>query len=191
MPEIVILPPQENWLNEFQEEARAIREALGDTALAIHHIGSTSVPAMPAKDVLDMQITVKDLALVEGFRGKLEALGFRYREHIHNDHCPLGMELAEAELAKRVFRKEERRINCHIRVHNTFNQRYALLCRDYLRANAMAANAYAEIKQQLAHYFPDDVEAYYAIKDPVFDVIMAGAFHWAEATAWQPAASDA
>ena len=54
----------------------------------------------------------------------------------------------------------------------------------------MAANAYAEIKHQLARYFSEDVKAYYNIKDPVFDVIMSGAFEWAEYTKWTTPESD-
>ena len=70
------------------------------------------------------------------------------------------------------------------------NQRYALLCRDYLRSQPRAADAYGEIKAQLAGYFPNDADAYYAIKDPVFDVLMAGAEVWAATTHWREPPSD-
>lgn len=81
--------------------------------------------------------------------------------------------------------------NLHVRVAGRFNQRYALLCRDYLRAQPMAANACAEIKRQLAQRFPGDVESYFAAKDPVFDVIMAGARVWAESVGWEVPVTDA
>ena len=66
------------------------------------------------------------------------------------------------------------------------NQRYALLFRDYLRAHPNSAATIALIKQQLAHYHADDVDAYYNIKDPVYDLIWDAAQAWAEQSDWQP-----
>ena len=58
------------------------------------------------------------------------------------------------------------------------------LCRDFLRSHPVAAQAYAQVKQQLALRFPDDEDAYYDIKDPVFDIIVEGAEEWALRTNW-------
>lgn len=186
---IEILPYKPSWPLEFQDFAQELKAALGATALAIHHIGSTSVPGLAAKDIIDIQVSVAsfDAILLEKFK----SLDLLYREDIQNDHCPPGMVLKPGELEKRYFQQVQRPINIHVRSEGRFNQRYALLCRDYLRTHSMAANAYAEIKQQLAHYFPDDAEAYYAIKDPVFDVVMAAACEWSELSNWKPADSDA
>jgi GrpB-like predicted nucleotidyltransferase (UPF0157 family) len=75
-------------------------------------------------------------------------------------------------------------------VQGRFNQRYALLCRDYLRTHPGAANAYGAIKIALARLHPNDQDAYYDVKDPVFDVIMAGAEDWAAQTNWSVPPSD-
>ena len=101
------------------------------------------------------------------------------------------MRLAEVELEKRYFRGVGRRVHLHVREQGRFNQRYALICRDYLRCHPLAADAYLQVKRQLARHFLDDVGAYYDVKDPVFDVLMAGAFDWAEAGGWAQGASDA
>lgn len=186
---IIITPYQDRWLADFKTIAASIRAVAGSDALAIHHIGSTSVPGLAAKDIIDIQLTVTDFSLP--FRAGLESLGFNYRDSIQRDHTPPGMQLTAAELEKRYFNRPLPATNLHIRIEGHFNQRYPLLCRDYLRATPMARHAYAEIKRQLAHYFPTNNDAYYAIKDPVFDVIMAGAFVWAEQTAWQPPPTDA
>ena len=77
-----------------------------------------------------------------------------------------------------------------MRVAGRANQRYAMLFRDYLRANAAMADAYGQVELALAAHHADDVEAYYAIKDPVCDVIMGGAEGWAAATGWVPGPSD-
>jgi len=111
-------------------------------------------------------------------------------EDIDHDHCPKGFDLDPKELEKRYVQNTDRPMNIHIRAQGRFNQRYALLCRDYLRTHNMAAHAYAEVKTQLAAYFPNNAEAYYDVKDPVFDIIMAAAFDWAEVTEWQLPESD-
>jgi GrpB-like predicted nucleotidyltransferase (UPF0157 family) len=115
------------------------------------------------------------------------------RQEWTRDHRPPGMNLSDVELEKRAFTEPagERRANVHVRAEGRFNQRYALLCRDYLRAHPAAAGAYADVKRALTGIVGDDIDAFYAVKDPVFDIIMAGADEWAAATAWRPGPSDA
>lgn len=185
---IVIVPYRAAWPAEFQALGARLRGALGDRAQAIHHIGSTSVPGLAAKDHLDVQVTVADLAV--DLAPALAPIGFVPRPNL-SDHLPPGLTLAPAELEKRLFKHAEPPINLHVRVAGRFNQRYPLLFRDYLRAVPLAAAAYGEIKVQLARHFPADVDAYYDIKDPVCDALMAGALGWAEATGWAPGPSDA
>lgn len=173
---IEIVAYHSHWPEEYQEIALQLKNALGEHALAIDHIGSTSIPGLPAKDVIDVQVTVASLDLL--LQPALEQLGYTRKEHL-TDHRPPGRDdLAAEELQKHFYFRNNRRINLHVRVAGRFNQRYALLCRDYLLTHPRAAAAYAEIKQQLAKYFPDNADAYYDIKDPVFDLIMEGAYEW-------------
>jgi GrpB-like predicted nucleotidyltransferase (UPF0157 family) len=185
---IEIVDDRPAWPVEFVSLGARLRRQMRETALAIHHIGSTAVPGLAAKNVIDIQATVADLNALPA--AAIEAAGFKLR-NIRTDHLPPGMILPPEQLEKRFFAGTERSANLHIRGRGRFNQRYPLLCRDYLRAHPDAAAAYAEIKRQLARRFADDADAYYDIKDPVFDVIMAGARAWAERTAWQEPASDA
>ncbi len=190
MIEIVAYNP--SWPLEFERIGSSLRAALGDAALAIHHIGSTAVPGLAAKDVIDVQVTVSSLD--DGsLRSALERTGLVWLDRIARDHTPPGMQLPDAELEKRYAKAPEsgRATHVHVRAEGRWNQRYPLLCRDYLRSHAGAANAYAEIKRQLARYFPDNSEAYYDIKDPVFDAIMTGAEDWAKFTNWTPGETDA
>jgi GrpB-like predicted nucleotidyltransferase (UPF0157 family) len=191
VPQIQIIDYQTRWPHEFQNIGSSLREALGDTALAIHHIGSTSVPGLAAKDVIDVQITVADLEHPR-LRPGLESVGLICRMLMHHDHVPPGMTLEALQLEK-FFAADlnPRRTNVHVRVEGRFNQRYALLCRDYLRAHDGTRDAYAEVKRQLAKHFPDNADAYYDIKDPAFDLFMSGAWEWAEFVGWQPGRSDA
>lgn len=192
MPNIAIIPHQPRWLEEFQTIGSSLRAVLGDAALGIHHIGSTSVAGLTAKDIIDVQITVADLERPD-LQAALERLGLTWREGVVVDHCPPGMTLEKSELEKRFAKALPplRPVHVHIRVAGRFNQRYALLCRDYLRTHAGTRAAYGEVKRQLARYFPDDQVPYYDIKNPAFDLFMAGAWEWAAWTGWQLSASDA
>ncbi|MEZ0327420.1 MAG: GrpB family protein [Fimbriimonas sp.] len=183
------MPYKSTWSGEFAFLGRRIRNAVGELGSEIHHIGSTSVPGLPAKDVVDIQLTVSDL--YAPIQAPLEQAGFKRSTKLLVDHCPPGLTLNQNELAKQVYGFEGRRVHLHVRKAGQFNQRYALLCRDFLRSHPLAAAAYGEIKQQLARYFPDDVEAYYDVKDPVFDVLMAGAEEWALRVEWKSPPSDA
>jgi GrpB-like predicted nucleotidyltransferase (UPF0157 family) len=185
---IKIVDYQPTWPAEFAALGERLRRHMREAALAIHHIGSTAVAGLAAKDVIDIQVTVADLGSLPS--AAIEAAGFKLRD-IHTDHLPPGMSLLPEQLEKRFFAGVDRSTNLHVRVRGRFNQRYALICRDYLRAHPAAAAPYAEIKRQLARRFPNDADAYYDIKDPVFDVIMAGAGEWAERTSWQEPVSDA
>jgi GrpB-like predicted nucleotidyltransferase (UPF0157 family) len=182
---IQIIPYQSRWPGEFRALGAELRAALGPRALAIHHIGSTSVPGLAAKDIIDIQVTVAELE-----PSLTPPAGYEPTSYT-TDHCPPGLTLAAHELEKRYFRSPKKRVHLHVRTQGAFNQRYALLFRDFLRANEMARNAYGEIKIQLAKHFPENVEASYDVKDPVCDALMVGANEWAARSNWKPGATDA
>ena len=159
-------------------------------ALRIDHIGSTSVPGLGAKDVIDIQITVQ--ALTPEVRQRLVEAGYERREDIRHDHVPLGEDDDPGLWAKIFFNQPagQRRANIHVRVAGNPNQRYPLLFRDYLRAHPNSARTVERIKRQLARYHADDVEAYYDIKDPVYDLIWDAAQDWARHTGWRARLTD-
>lgn len=183
---IVIDPYDERWPAEFTVLAGVLHDALGDVAVRIDHIGSTSVPSLAAKDIIDIQVSVDDLGdprLVPAF----ERLGATATD-ITTDHVPPGDRNGPTAWAKRYFRAPGswRPTHLHVRATGSANGRYALLFRDYLRHSRAAAAAYAQVKVALARLHPDDVDAYYAVKDPVCDVVMDAAERWATEVAWTP-----
>ena len=129
---IVIQNYNPAWSLEFQAIQTALAKILKPLALRIDHIGSTSVPGLGAKDVIDIQVTVKELT--PEIRQRLVSAGYEYCEAYTHDHVPLGEDDDPRLWAKFVFcePKGQRRANVHVRIDGNPNQRYALLFRDYL-----------------------------------------------------------
>jgi GrpB-like predicted nucleotidyltransferase (UPF0157 family) len=188
MPEIVDYKP--NWPAEFAAIAGTLRHALGDLALRIDHIGSTSVPGLAAKDIIDIQITVA--ALDPEILAVLSALGYVRPAGIWGDHRPPNTTGPDSDWQKLYLNEPpgQRLTNTHMRVLGRPNQRYPLLFRDYLRAHPATAAAYAELKRRLARELADP-QTYPDVKDPAVDLIYFAAEDWAAVTGWQMGPSDA
>jgi GrpB-like predicted nucleotidyltransferase (UPF0157 family) len=186
---IEIVPYHNEWPEEFRAIAARLRAELGSLALRIDHIGSTSVIDLAAKDKIDIQVTVA--ALSPAVEQALNRAGYARNLAVDSDHIPPG-ESDPARWRKWYFRQGEgmRATHIHVRLDGLPNQRYPLLFRDYLRAHSQSAEAYARVKQQLARFHADDIDAFCDIKDPVCDLILFAAEEWAESTAWQPGPSD-
>ena len=193
MPRIEIVPYDKRWPEEFATIAKALRETFGYIAVRIDHIGSTSVPGLAAKDVIDLQLTVREIDR-ELFAPHAAAAGFSVDPELRNDHVPPGESNDDpAEWTKAWLHpaRPMRRNHVHVRQAGRANQRYPLLFRDYLRANPGAAESYRLIKVALARLHPDDMDAYYDVKDPVCDLIIDSAERWAKDTSWTLGPSDA
>ena len=183
---IVIHPYDKRWPAEFATVEGLLHDALGDVAVRIDHIGSKSVPGLAAKDIIDVQVSVSDLEDPR-LSPALEHMGATATD-ITRDHVPPGDESDPGEWEKRYFRPPTswRPTHLHVRATGRSNQRYALLFRDYLRHSSPAAAAYAEVKLALARLHPNDVAAYYEVKDPVCDLVMDAAQRWAADVNWSP-----
>jgi GrpB-like predicted nucleotidyltransferase (UPF0157 family) len=186
---IIIVPHQPAWQDEFRALGNELRQTMGDLALRVDHIGSTSVPGLAAKDVIDIQITVAKLD--DDVERVLNNAGYQRLAHIDRDHIPPGLDRAGEQWLKWFFKPASGRpVNLHVRLAGKLNQRYPLLFRDYLRTHEASALAYALVKSALARLHSNDIEAYYAVKDPVCDIIMIAAEAWASQTRWNLGASD-
>jgi len=185
---VVVLPYDEAWPLRAEAELRALTDALGDLVLHAAHIGSTSIPGMAAKNVLDLQLSVWDLdEAAAAFEGPLAGLGYT-RRPFERDHVPAGDESDPALWAKRYWNRRDHPggdVNLHVRVVGSPNERIALLFRDYLRAHPAAIASYGEFKQVLAGAV-GGLEPYTEVKDPVVDLVIAVAGEWASRVAWQP-----
>ena len=201
MIEIVTYDPR--WPAEFAAIATPLRTTLGELALRLDHIGSTSVPGLAAKDKIDIQVTVAGFQNADQLVEKFAALGYT-RFHfssdfaegsgpvLAHDHRPPLAHGPNTDWEKLFFipPASQRPTNVHVRAQGRANQRYPLLFRDYLRTHPLAVAAYAKVKETLARLRPNDVDFYYDIKDPVCDVIIEAAETWVQLTNWTMSASD-
>jgi len=177
---IEIAPCDPAWPQRFAQLGGEVRRALGDIALRIDHIGSTAVPGLAAKPVIDMQISVTSFEPLEAFKEPLEGLGYVYRAN-------------NTERTKRYFREPlgSPRTHIHVREAGSFSEQFALLFRDYLRAHPADAAEYAALKRHLARLRGDDRRAYTEAKVPFTWEIMCRADEWAQQHGWTPRPSDA
>ena len=141
---IAVVPYQSGWKDLFEREADLLRSALGEKALRIEHTGSTSIPGMAAKSIIDIMVAVVSLPEATDLIPALDALGYEYRPH---DTIPERM----------FFRKEP---SPQIRTHNLSLTplesgvwKNALAFRDYLRAHGQIAAEYADLKKRLAEVY--------------------------------------
>ncbi len=187
-----ILDPDPGWSDAFERVGMGLREILGGGAIRIDHIGSTSVPGLSAKDVIDVQVTVADDPMLDAVPALLEESGWTLFPDYRRDHQVPGASEAGEQWRKAFLREPsgERRVNLHVRVDGRANQRYALLFRDYLRQHPASAAAYGNFKRGLAKVAPS-LDSYPDLKDPACDLIYLAAEEWAAATGWSPGASDA
>ena len=156
MPQhIVVVDYDPLWPLLFRKEADAISRILGDNLVLIHHIGSTSVPFLAAKPIIDIMPVVKDLSGVDAVSEEFVKLGYEY--------------LGEFGIkGRRYLRKggQERTHQIHIfQMEDDVNISSHLAFRDYLRSHRDVAMEYAELKKDLAARFPYDIDGYCDGKD--------------------------
>lgn len=180
MPEpIIIVPYDSTWPALFVELGLALREILGDVALRIDHIGSTSIAGLAAKPVIDIQISVGSFEPLAAYQGPIESLGYVFRA-------------TNPDLTKRYFREKPgtRRTHIHVRRAGSWAEQFALLFRDYMRIHPEDAQRYAELKYRLAQTYRDDRTGYTEAKAPFIWEIIAKADRWGQATGWEPGLPD-
>ncbi|GAA2618049.1 GrpB family protein [Streptomyces axinellae] len=176
--EVIDYQPQ--WPTEFARLAGQLSEALDGRSAAIDHVGSTSVAGLPAKDCIDVQIRVESLDEVKDVT-LLAALGFRCRpEPWNRSEVSAGVHCRKLVFAPPAG---ARPCNVHLRESDGQNARYALLFRDFLRADELSRRAWGTFKRRLATSVPD-LMAYGQIKAPATDILMAAAESWAADSGW-------
>jgi len=165
---IELVPYTPEWEATFKVEATRLTHALEDTFLDMHHIGSTAIPGIVAKPIIDILPVVKDIQAVDRLTPSIEALGYEARGEF-------GMP------GRRFFTKREngkRTFNIHIFQEGHPDIERHLRFRNYMRDHPDEAAAYSDLKKELMSKFPDDMEQYCWGKEDFVKAIELKAFLW-------------
>jgi GrpB-like predicted nucleotidyltransferase (UPF0157 family) len=160
------------WAARFERWRARIAGALGATAMAIEHVGSTSVPGLHAKPIVDIQVSVAEPDGEDAYVPALASIGLqlRSRDSLHRFLRP--------------FRGHPREVHVHVCAAGSEWEREHLLLRDYLRAHPGAARTYGDTKRELAIRWRDDSVAYGEAKTTVILEALRSAQEWAARTRW-------
>jgi GrpB-like predicted nucleotidyltransferase (UPF0157 family) len=152
-----------DWAVLFEAEAHAIRRAAGGVSLKIEHVGSTAVPGLPAKPIVDIAIAIQSRDVIPALARILTAMGYLDR----GDKGADGGYILVKDSAPEV-----RIVFLHV-VEETDTQWHNYIAfRDVLRANETIRKQYAELKMQLAARFPNDRKSYTDGKDDFIGKIL-------------------
>jgi GrpB-like predicted nucleotidyltransferase (UPF0157 family) len=167
---IRVVPYDQDWPTRYDAETKRIRAALGELITSIHHIGSTAVPGLSAKPIIDILLEVSELAELDAQSPRMESLGYEAK--------------GEFGIAgRRYFRKDDelgmRSHQVHAFAATALQVARHIAFRDYLIEHAAVAREYAELKQRLAGQFPNDITSYTAGKASFVK------HHESEALAWR------
>ena len=139
-PTLEIVPYDPGWPGAFAAEQARISDALGPLALRIDHHGSTSVPGLAAKPIIDIQVSVARLEPMDTYRVPLERLGYVHVPHPDDAFAPFFHRPAAWPYTHHV----------HVVTAGGAEERATLAFRDYLREHPDVARAYESLKRQLA-----------------------------------------
>jgi len=160
--EVELVPYDPVWAEAYEQERAQIAAALGDLAVAVHHIGSTAVPGLDAKPVIDIMVVVRRLEDTAECIAPLQELGYSFIDYPQN-------------VDRRFFRKGFPRTH-HLHIVASGSQTLAdhVDFRDALRANPALRQAYQDLKHTLAEQFRDDRATYSEKKGSFIAEVVAG-----------------
>jgi GrpB-like predicted nucleotidyltransferase (UPF0157 family) len=165
---IVIVSYNPLWPQMFEEEAAKISAVFGTELISIHHIGSTSIPGLSAKPIIDIMPIVRSVETVDAFNPAMIELGYE----------PKG----ENGISGRRYFQKGGQLNRshHVHTYEATNPavKEHLDLRDYLIAHPDDARQYGELKEELALKFPHDIEGYINGKDAFVKEIIRRAAEW-------------
>ena len=152
-----LLPHDPEWAEQANREETRILKAVWPAIMEMHHVGSTAIPGISAKPIIDLVGIGPNLETIEGARPAIEALGYEW-------HGEYGLEgrrfctLTDKATGLRKFH-----LHCYAEGDHSIHRHLAF--RDYLRARPEMAEAYQQMKRRCAAKHPDDSHAYTACKD--------------------------
>lgn len=155
MKKFVVAPPDPSWPKAFEAEVERLSPVFGEDMVDIHHVGSTAIPGLAAKPIIDVLLEVGDIGRVDSLNDALETLGYR----AWGEYGLPGRRYFTRDVAG------TRTHNVHVYEMGNPEVERHLAFRDYMITSPEESRAYGRLKEELARRFPADFEAYMDGKD--------------------------
>jgi len=159
---VKVVPYSFNWKEIYKEEEKLLYHLLGETAIDIQHVGSTSIEGLDSKPIIDIAVGVKSLDDVDKHRNLLEANGYQFRDNA-------GVE-GRVMFAK--GREDLRTHYLHIEIISGELWKNHICFRDYLRLNKKVVEEYSKLKKKLAAKYTNDRGSYTNAKNEFINSIL-------------------
>ncbi len=176
---IVVVDYDPTWPALFAALRAPVAAALGDLAVAVEHVGSTAVPGLAAKPVVDMDVAIPSASALDAAIERLASLCYVHK----GDQGILGRAAFD-------WPPHVRRHHLYVCAHDNAEYRRHLLFRDYLHAHPDVVAAYTALKRHLAARYRTQRETYTDAKGPFIGDVLARAEEWARAIGWTAADSN-
>ena len=166
--QVQVVPHDPGWKESFREEASRLRAIFEQEIIAIHHIGSTSIPNISAKPIIDILVEVRAIGRIDHFNSVMRQHGYRPRGE---NGLP----------GRRYFVKGSQALHTHhihMYEHGHPDIARVLIFRDYLLAHPDEALRYGKLKEALAHQFPKDIDTYQSGKAELIQELEGKAARW-------------
>ncbi len=167
MRKVEVTPYQTAWITMFQEESKKIKDVYGEEILYVYHIGSTSIPNINAKPIIDILVEVISIRKVDNFNIYMKQLDYEA-------HGEYGIP------NRRFFSKGGDNRTHHVHIFEQGNDEISrhILFRDYMIAHPKEAKKYSQLKQNLAVRFPTNIQKYMEGKNDYIKEIDKKAKNW-------------
>lgn len=161
---VVVLPYDEQWKQDFLMIKDELITALGQLAMRIDHVGSTSVEGLSAKPIIDIDVVIKDYTVLEEVVSALGAIGYRHEGNLG---------ITGREAFKYDGKEHLRKHHLYVCPEDSPELKRHIAFRDYLRTHPDAVREYSRIKEEGAKRYPYDIERYIEHKSPFIEKIYA------------------
>ncbi len=159
---VVVMPYDEAWADDFIKIRDEIKAALGDLALRIEHVGSTSVRGLSAKPIIDIDVVIRDRKVLDEVISALGTIGYRHEGDLG---------IAGREAFKYDGKEHLRKHHLYVCTQDASELKRHIAFRDYLRSHPAAVREYSRIKEEGAKLYPEDMDKYIEYKSPVIQEI--------------------
>ena len=157
---VIVLPYDKTWPSAFENIRLELEAVLGDLAIGIEHVGSTSVEGLSAKPCIDIDVIIRDHSSLDAVVQKLATISY-----IHEGDLGIKDREAFTYTDKRHLLKH----HLYVCPQNSQELHRHITFRDFLRNNPEAAKKYCQTKEQAALLFPDDIDGYIKYKSPCIE----------------------